>query len=110
MPFGIKDDLYAEETAVFLSSASKGLSIPTYGSIKRWKDKGIFPAERTRRLQRFWFGLDAYESRWENGFAALARFKARKGHCRVSFETYRRKVQAWTMGGPAAQGERQNAF
>lgn len=84
MPFGIKDDLYAEETAVFLSSASKGLSIPTYGSIKRWKDKGIFPAERTRRLQRFGFGLDAYESRWENGFAALARFKARKGHCRVS--------------------------
>jgi len=42
VPFGIKDDLYAEETAVFLSSASKGLSIPTYGSIKRWKDKGIF--------------------------------------------------------------------
>src|ERR1019366_1771409 len=27
--------------------------------------------------------LDAYESRWEKGFAALAKFKARKGHCRV---------------------------
>lgn len=68
---------------MFLSSPSKGLSLHTYGSIKRWKDEGIFGVERARQLHRFGFGLDAYESRWEKGFAALARFKSRKGHCCV---------------------------
>ena len=68
---------------MFLSSTSKGLSTLTYGSIKWPKDKGILSAERRQRLDRIGFVLDAYESRWEKGFAALAKFKARKGHCRV---------------------------
>ena len=65
------------------ASTSNGRPIPTYCSIKRRRDEPIFPAERTRRLDRIEFELDAYESRWEKGFAALAKFKARKGHCRV---------------------------
>lgn len=68
---------------MFLNSTSNGRSILTYGSIRRRKDKGIFPAERTQLLDRIGFVLDAYESRWEKGFAALVKFKARKGHCRV---------------------------
>jgi hypothetical protein len=68
---------------VFLSSTSKGLLTLTYGSIKWPKDKGILSAERRQRLDRIGFVLDADESRWEKGFAALAKFKARKGHCRV---------------------------
>jgi hypothetical protein len=83
VPFGIKDDLYAEETAVFLSSALNGRSIQKYGSIKRRRDKGIFPAERTPRQDRIGLVLNAYESKWEKGFAALTKFNARKGHCRV---------------------------
>ena len=49
--------------------------------IKRRKDKGNVPAERTHGLDRL--DLDAHGSHWEKGFAALERFKARNGHCRV---------------------------
>jgi hypothetical protein len=27
--------------------------------------------------------LDTYDRKWKNGFAALSKFKAREGHCRV---------------------------
>ena len=66
-----------------LASASNGRQILAYGATKQRRDEPIFPAERTRRLDRIKFDLDAYQSRWEKGFAALAKFKARKGHCRV---------------------------
>jgi hypothetical protein len=58
-------------------------SIQNYASIRRRRDKGIFLAEPSQRLDRIGFVLDAHESRWEKGFAALERFKAHKGHCRV---------------------------
>ena len=66
-----------------LASASNRCQIRTYESIKLRRDEPIFPAERTQRLDRIEFDLDPYESRWEKGFAALAKFKARKGHCCV---------------------------
>jgi hypothetical protein len=65
-----------------LSSAPDGLSTQADGSIKL-RNKGIFPAELTRRRDRTWLALNACENRWESGFSALARFKARTGHCRV---------------------------
>lgn len=67
--------------AVFLSSASNGRSLPTYESIKRRRDKTILFAERRQPLDRIGLAINASESRWEKGFAALAKFKARKGHC-----------------------------
>lgn len=66
-----------------LAPALNGRPILTYGSIKPRRDEPIVPVERTQRLDRIAVDLDAYESRWEKGFAALVKFKARKGHCRV---------------------------
>ena len=66
-----------------LTPASNGRTIRTYKSIKLRRNAPIFPAEHTQRLDRIEFDLDPYESRWEKGFAALAKFKARKGHCGV---------------------------
>ena len=68
---------------MFLISASNGTSILTYGSIRRRRNKGIFPAERTQRLDRFGFDSNVYDSRWVKGLVALVKFKARTGHCRV---------------------------
>ena len=81
--FDIKDDLYVEEMAMFLGSALNRHLIQNYESIKRPRDKCILPAERTQRPDRNGSLLDAYESRWEEGYAALAKFKAHEGHCRV---------------------------
>jgi superfamily II DNA or RNA helicase len=39
--------------------------------------------ERRRRLDKVGFVWDAIKNSWEAGFAALSRFKAREGHCRV---------------------------
>jgi hypothetical protein len=40
-------------------------------------------AERRKRLDAIGFVWDWREYLWENGIAALTKFKARKGHCRV---------------------------
>jgi hypothetical protein len=71
--FDIKDDLYAEETTVFLSSTSNGRSTLAYGSIKRRRDKSIVPAARKLRLDRFGVVSNVSDNRWEKGFAALAK-------------------------------------
>jgi hypothetical protein len=39
--------------------------------------------ERTRQLNSIGFVWDVLEAEWEEGFAALTKFKASKGHCRV---------------------------
>lgn len=66
-----------------LNSTSNGHSIPTYVSGKRRSYKTKFSAERRQRLKRIKFVLSVSERNWEKGFAALERFKARNGHCRV---------------------------
>jgi len=45
--------------------------------------KDTMAADRRRLLNAIKFVWDAPESRWEDGFAALERYKARVGHCRV---------------------------
>jgi superfamily II DNA or RNA helicase len=45
------------------------------------KDK--LPSERKRGLEVMGMDWNARESRWEEGFAALTKFTAREGHCRV---------------------------
>jgi hypothetical protein len=79
--FGVKNARSAKGTAVLSNSAPNRLPIHTHESINRRKHKGNFPAERTHGLDRL--GLDADGSHWEEGFAAMERFKARNGHCRV---------------------------
>jgi Helicase associated domain len=41
------------------------------------------PPKRKKRLNAIGFVWDPHEYAWEKGFAALAKFKAREGHCRV---------------------------
>ena len=65
-----------------LSSASDGLSTLAHGSIEL-QGKRIFPAELMQQPDRTRLALNAYESRWEKGFFALVKFRARMGHCRV---------------------------
>jgi superfamily II DNA or RNA helicase len=45
--------------------------------------KDTMSAERRQRLDEIGFVWDVFETKWETGFAALKRFKAREGHCNV---------------------------
>ena len=51
------------------------------GLQRRKKDE--MPAEQKKRLDAIGFVWDPHESAWEEGFAALKKFQAREGHCRV---------------------------
>jgi hypothetical protein len=48
-------------------------------------NKTELSAERTERLGAIGFVWDPITQQWEEGFAALARFKEREGHCLVKF-------------------------
>ena len=48
------------------------------------KSKDTLPPERRQRLDDIGFVWDPLEQQWEEGFAALALFKQREDHCRVS--------------------------
>ena len=51
---------------------------------KQRTNRDTMPAERRQRLDESdLFGIP-FEDDWEEGFAALSRFKGREGHCRVS--------------------------
>src|SRR5262245_8241092 len=41
------------------------------------------PPKRKKRLNAIGFIWDDHEHAWEQGFAALVKFKVREGHCRV---------------------------
>jgi hypothetical protein len=45
--------------------------------------KDTMPAERRELLDEIGFVWDVHEAKWEEGFAALEKFKAREGHCDV---------------------------
>ena len=47
------------------------------------KQRDTMPAKRRQRLDEIGLVWDAPEHQWEEGFAALNKFKAREGHCRV---------------------------
>ena len=51
-------------------------------AVQRFKEDTLSP-ERKKRLNAIGFVWDAHDAAWEQGFAALTKFKARKGHCRV---------------------------
>ena len=48
---------------------------------RKWRDS--MSVERRQRLEALSFEWDPFTSDWREGFAALERFKAREGHCRV---------------------------
>ena len=52
-------------------------------SNQRHQSRDTMSAERKQRLDAMGFVWDQLQSAWEEGFAALATFKAREGHCRV---------------------------
>jgi Helicase associated domain len=47
--------------------------------------KDTMSADRRRRLDDIGFIWNTHEARWEEGFAALTKFKAREGHCNVHY-------------------------
>ncbi len=51
------------------------------GNLRNEKD--TMSAERRHRLDTIGFDWDPTTTAWEKGFAALEKFKAREGHCRV---------------------------
>ena len=53
-----------------------------WAKVQRYS-KDIIAANRKRRLDAIGFVWDSHERRWEKGFAALKKFKAREGHCLV---------------------------
>jgi Helicase associated domain len=57
-------------------------SLGTWVSHEREK-RDTMSAERKQRFDAIGFAWDPRESAWEEGFAALTKFKAREGHCRV---------------------------
>jgi superfamily II DNA or RNA helicase len=50
---------------------------------KQRANRDMMSAERRQRLDAIGFAWDPLESDWEEGFAMLATFKTREGHCRV---------------------------
>ena len=51
-------------------------------SVQRYRANFV-PVERKRRPAAIGFVWDWLDLRWEQGFAALLKFKRREGHCRV---------------------------
>lgn len=57
-------------------------------ALGRWAGRqrsqmGILPLERRQRLETMGFEYDLLDAAWEEGIAALERFKTSNGHCRV---------------------------
>jgi superfamily II DNA or RNA helicase len=68
-PWGFKED---------------GLTLGKWvGTQRAFRDKGKLNPERIKRLDSIGFSWDPLTEDWENGFAALQKFKSREGHCRA---------------------------
>jgi hypothetical protein len=50
------------------------------------RKKDTISSERRKQLEKIEFMWNAFKSRWEEAFSALATFKAREGHCRLPLE------------------------
>jgi superfamily II DNA or RNA helicase len=53
------------------------------GTQRAFRDKGKLDHERVKRLDSIGFSWDPFTEDWENGFAALLKFRDREGHCRA---------------------------
>ena len=62
--------------------AENNFKLGQWVSVQRYRGDQV-PAERRRRLDAIGFVWDFKAYRWEQGFAALLKFKRREGHCRV---------------------------
>jgi len=54
---------------------------PWVSNLRQAREK--LPPERRQQLEELPFVWDAFDAAWEEGFAALERFRQRKGHCLV---------------------------
>ena len=60
-----------------------GLTLGRWVNNQRSNKDSLFP-ERIERLNQLGFSWDPWNEAWETNFAALKRFHAREGHCRVT--------------------------
>jgi predicted helicase len=63
----------------------EGFPLGTWVRIQR-RFSDSMSADRRKRLKEIGFVWDVLEAEWEEGFAALTKFKASKGHCRVPWQ------------------------
>jgi hypothetical protein len=61
----------------------RGFKLGNWVSVQRYR-KAFLPVKRKRRLDAIGFVWDWKDYLWEQNFAALLKFKRRKGHCCVS--------------------------
>jgi hypothetical protein len=59
-----------------------GLNLGAWVGKQRSRKEGL-TSDQIRRLDRLGFSWDPYAEQWEEGFAALQKFRRREGHCRV---------------------------
>jgi helicase associated protein len=59
-----------------------GYELGQWVSVQRYR-KDVLPIDRKRRLDAIGFVWDWRDDLWEQNFAALLKFKRRKGHCCV---------------------------
>ncbi len=72
----------------------EGFKLGSWVSVQR-KSKDNMPVERRQRLDAIGFEWDPYTADWEEGFAALQKFKEREKSCRVP-QTY--VEEGFTLG------------
>jgi hypothetical protein len=59
-----------------------GFNIGKWVSVQRHNKAQLSP-EQIRRLNEVKFSWDPFSEQWEQGFAALKKFRSREGHCRT---------------------------
>jgi hypothetical protein len=59
-----------------------GLNLGSWVENQRARKKGLTP-DQIKRLDNLGFSWDPIAEQWEEGFAALQKFRKREGHCRV---------------------------
>ena len=72
---------------------------------ERRKRKDAMPIERRQSLDNIGFVWDPIDGAWEEGFAALTKFKAREGHCRVPTSQFEEafRVGVWVSNQRASR-------
>jgi hypothetical protein len=70
--------------------------------------KDSLPLLRKRRLDAIGFIWDWRDHRWDEGFAALLKFKKREGHTCVPICHREGYLQTWPLGFHTAQKQKRN--